>query len=135
RVETEALEVRPEVPAEIRQSYLDEAYQVSYAMQGKSAYQSASKWTGETYDDVRRKIAEVRGEKPSVKGKDDKPAVVQSFLGGKFLRVCLHHEVGSDAVAEGGEGVGAPQEYEGPPGGEGTEAGKKLDAGHTTAPT
>jgi hypothetical protein len=65
-----------------KRAYLAHARAVSYAMQGKSAGGSALAWVEDLWGDSKSK----------------KPARVQSFLGGAFLRMYLDHEVDPDVI-------------------------------------
>ncbi len=72
--------------------YLGIARGVSYAMQGKSLYQSGRK----TYDDL-------KGNKQTQR--------VQSYLGGQFLRMYLDANVDPEIVKDAGKEIGESQEF------------------------
>lgn len=78
----------------VKQAYLDHAREVSYAMQGKVLGEKG-------IDAVNQLLGDFGLKKPS------KPARVQSFLGGKFLRMYLDGEVDPDAVEAAGQEIAA----------------------------
>ena len=82
--------------------YVDLAYATSYAMQTKSAGQSASAWGHDAVDWIK----EQAGQPPAKRSER-----VQSFLGGKFLRMYLDHKLDDDVVAAAGKEIQASQEF------------------------
>ena len=78
--------------------YVQHAYSVSYVMQAKSAGESAWEWGRELLDSLDGEI-------------EDKPARVQSFLGGAFLRMYLDHEVDQEIIDQAGKEIAVSKEW------------------------
>jgi hypothetical protein len=76
-------------------------------MQGKSLGQSAKKW----FDDTLKGSKVERWLKEEGVRDVAKPAPVQSFLGGKFLRMYLDGKVDPDAVKEAGDEIHASDTF------------------------
>jgi hypothetical protein len=98
-----ALDKLAELRQEKREKYLLLARTASYAMQARSTKQSVVAW-GHGVEGWLRDKAGMQPQK-------DKPARVQSYLGGKFLRMYLDGAVDAEVIGEAGAEIGASIEF------------------------